>query len=211
MWWSKLKYSSPCHNLDILWFLPQREKIIDEWGEKLSFRNGKDDIQYTLIKNKIKFPHILGNSEWSGAKSYMTNDLLIYGENICAFPHILGSPSLYMTLHPVPSEFPYIYEENFVFFFISVPYNTKKYFFGSISYEGKINSLWWSVIASNSDQNAWYCSVYYSISKEDNKEQPTSRNLSATATSGGFIKGILRGVRCTKSLRVLFLHRRSPS
>ncbi len=29
--------------------------------------------------------------------------------------------------------------------------------------------------------------------------------------SGGFIKGILRGVRCTNSLRVLFLHRRPPS
>ena len=29
--------------------------------------------------------------------------------------------------------------------------------------------------------------------------------------TGGFIKGILRGVRCTKSLRVLFLHRRPPS
>jgi hypothetical protein len=28
---------------------------------------------------------------------------------------------------------------------------------------------------------------------------------------GGFIKGILRGVRCTKSLRALFLHRRPPS
>ncbi len=28
---------------------------------------------------------------------------------------------------------------------------------------------------------------------------------------GGFIKGILRGVGCTKSLRVLFLHRRPPS
>ncbi len=27
----------------------------------------------------------------SSAKSYMTSDLLIYGENICAFPHILGS------------------------------------------------------------------------------------------------------------------------
>jgi hypothetical protein len=23
----------------------------------------------------------------------MTNDLLIFGENICAFPHILGTPS----------------------------------------------------------------------------------------------------------------------
>jgi hypothetical protein len=30
-------------------------------------------------------------------------------------------------------------------------------------------------------------------------------------TRGGFIKGILRGVRCTKSLRVLFLHRWPPS
>ncbi len=30
--------------------------------------------------------------------------------------------------------------------------------------------------------------------------------LSIWITIGGFIKGILRGVRCTKSLRVLFLH-----
>ena len=30
----------------------------------------------------------------------------MYDENIWAFPHILGSPSLYMTLHPIPSEFP---------------------------------------------------------------------------------------------------------
>ncbi len=45
----------------------------------------------------------------------MTNDLLIYGENICAFSHILGSPSSYMTLHPIPSEFPNIWG----FFFIS--------------------------------------------------------------------------------------------
>ncbi len=38
----------------------------------------------------------------------MTNDHLIYGEIICAFPHLLGSLSLYMTLHPTPSEFPFI-------------------------------------------------------------------------------------------------------
>ncbi len=55
----------------------------------------------TPSDKKENFPHILGNSEGSGAKSYMTNDLLIYGENICAFPHILGSPSSYMTLHPI--------------------------------------------------------------------------------------------------------------
>jgi hypothetical protein len=42
------------------------------------------------------------------AKSYMTNGLLIYGTNICAFPHILGSPSSYMTLQLLHSEFPYI-------------------------------------------------------------------------------------------------------
>jgi hypothetical protein len=34
---------------------------------------------------------------------------------------------------------------------------------------------------------------------------------SRSRSNGGFIKGILRGVRCTKSLRVLFLHRRPPS
>jgi len=63
--------------------------------------------------------YVLGNSEGSGAQSYMTNGLLMYGENICAFPHIIGSPSSYMTLHPIPSKFPYMREENIVFFFIS--------------------------------------------------------------------------------------------
>ena len=28
--------------------------------------------------------------------------------NICAFPHILGSPSLFMTLQLLHSEFPYL-------------------------------------------------------------------------------------------------------
>jgi hypothetical protein len=40
--------------------------------------------------------------------------------NICAFPHILGSPSSYVTLQLLHSEFPYIYGENFILFFISV-------------------------------------------------------------------------------------------
>ena len=39
----------------------------------------------------------------------------------------------------------------------------------------------------------------------------TSVHSCVQDTFGGFIKGILRGVRCTKSLRVLFLHRRPPS
>jgi hypothetical protein len=45
-------------------------------------------VAYNTDKKDNKFPHILGKSEGSGTKSYMTNELLIYGENICAFPHI---------------------------------------------------------------------------------------------------------------------------
>jgi hypothetical protein len=51
-------------------------------------------------------------------KSYLTNDILIYGENICAFPHIFGRPSSYMALHPIPSEFPYM--RKFCFLLLSV-------------------------------------------------------------------------------------------
>jgi hypothetical protein len=40
--------------------------------------------------------------------------------NICSFPHILVSPSSYMTLQPIPPELPNIHEENFFFFFINV-------------------------------------------------------------------------------------------
>ncbi len=61
----------------------------------------------------------MGSSE----KSYMTNGLLIYVcLNICALSHILESAALHMTLHPIPSEFSLYTEENFLFFFISVPY-----------------------------------------------------------------------------------------
>jgi hypothetical protein len=48
----------------------------------------------------------------------MTNDLLIYGENICAFPHI-RKPFLIYDLAPDPTWIS-LYEENLVFFFISV-------------------------------------------------------------------------------------------
>ncbi len=54
---------------------------------------------------RIKFPHILGNSERSGAKSFMTNDLLVYGENICAFPHVLGSPKVLTKKNTVLTKF----------------------------------------------------------------------------------------------------------
>jgi hypothetical protein len=51
------------------------------------------------------------------AKSYMTGGLLIYDYvTICAFPHILGSPSSYMTLQPLPSEFPYMRKIYFIFY-----------------------------------------------------------------------------------------------
>jgi hypothetical protein len=49
----------------------------------------------------------------------MTNELLINGENICPFPYILGSPSSYMTLNPIPSEFSYIWGQ-FCFLFLSM-------------------------------------------------------------------------------------------
>ncbi len=51
----------------------------------------------------------------SGAKSYMTNGVLI--SNICAFPHIIGSASSYMTMRPIRSDFPYTYVKKISFFF----------------------------------------------------------------------------------------------
>ncbi len=55
------------------------------------------------------------------AKSYMNNGLLIRG-NICAFPHVLGSPISYMTLQLLHSEFPYIWGKfYFIFYKCRVP------------------------------------------------------------------------------------------
>ncbi len=39
----------------------------------------------TLIKRKYNFLHKKGNSEGSGAKSYMTNGILIFGEIFAHF------------------------------------------------------------------------------------------------------------------------------
>ncbi len=70
-------------------------------------------------KNISNFPHKLGNSEGSGAKSYMTNGLLIYGEKIAYFliykealPHIGLCTRSHLNI--------LIFEESFVSFFISV-------------------------------------------------------------------------------------------
>jgi hypothetical protein len=53
-----------------------------------------------------------GNSEWSSC-----NVIYFTTGYICAFPHILGSPSSYMTLQLLHSEFPYMRK---ILFFISV-------------------------------------------------------------------------------------------
>jgi hypothetical protein len=51
------------------------------------------------------------------SKSFMTNGLLIIWGDIFAFPHILGSPSSYMTLQLLHSEFIYIWGKfDFLFY-----------------------------------------------------------------------------------------------
>ncbi len=73
-------------------------------------------------KKEKKSPQKKEIQKGAVVKSYMTNCLLSphIWLNICLFPHILGSPFSYITLQPLPSEFPYIlYEEN-LFSFLSV-------------------------------------------------------------------------------------------
>ncbi len=53
-----------------------------------------------------------------------------------------------------------------------------------------------------------YYTVFLSVGR-NNVWCHHHKNITDTYT--GFIRGILRGVRYAKSLRVLFLHRRSPS
>ncbi len=70
----------------------------------------KKENQISLIYKEIQTGSV--------ANSYMKMCLLIYvWLNICAFPHILGSPSSYMTLHPIPSEFPYIWRKSSFLFY----------------------------------------------------------------------------------------------
>ncbi len=72
----------------------------------------------SLIKKKIKFSSYIRkfrmeqfqSNIWLTAYSYS-----IWG-NICAFPHILGGLSSYMTVQLLHSEFPYIWG-NLIFFF----------------------------------------------------------------------------------------------
>ncbi len=78
-------------------------------------------ILTTLIKNKIKFSSYIRKFRGFGVQSHIWLMASSYSETICAFPHIFGSPSSYMTLHPIPSEFPYIWGK-FCFLFISAVY-----------------------------------------------------------------------------------------
>jgi hypothetical protein len=70
----------------------------------------------------MKFSSYIHKFRGIGCKSSMTNGLLKYGEKKCAFPNKLGSPSLYMICTRSLLNF-LIYEENLVFFFISVETN----------------------------------------------------------------------------------------
>ncbi len=63
-------------------------------------------IPSTLIKTKIKFSSHVRKFRIERLQSHKRLTALV---NICAFPHILGSPSSYMTLQPLPSEFPYLW------------------------------------------------------------------------------------------------------
>ncbi len=62
----------------------------------------------TQIKKKRKFSSYVRKFRGIRCKVIYDYDFLIYGDNICAFPQILGTPSSYMTLHPIPPEFTYI-------------------------------------------------------------------------------------------------------
>ncbi len=57
----------------------------------------------------------------------------------------------------------------------------------------------------------WIVVLVYPYTDEISSTVTHTRIHRIAHAYGGFIKGILRGVRCSKSLRVLFLHRRPPS
>jgi len=66
------------------------------------------NVQCTLIKKKIKLSSLI--------RKFRMLQLHIWG-NICTFPHILGSPSSYMTLQQLHSEFPYIWGKFYFIFY----------------------------------------------------------------------------------------------
>ncbi len=80
--------------MDQPWFCKQQEEI------KFSRQKVKSIIKYpyvTLIKKENQI-FLIYKEMQKGSVAYTNNSLLIYSMvNICEFPHILGSPSSYMT------------------------------------------------------------------------------------------------------------------
>ncbi len=64
---------------------------------------------HTLIKKKIKFSSYIRKFRMEQLQSHIWLTAPHMWGNICAFPHILGSPSSNMTLQLLHSEFPYIF------------------------------------------------------------------------------------------------------
>ena len=77
---------------------------------------------YTDKKDKKISLYILWNSKGSGAKLYMTNELLIYGEEkkYLGISSYIKKPFLIYEYALDPIWISLIYEENFVAFVISV-------------------------------------------------------------------------------------------
>ncbi len=128
------------------WMMPLSTHLFSHWSIPLSRRNSLQSshlfvvcwagtIDYTsnnmlymyslhwykIIKKFLIYKEI---QKGAVAKSYMTKGIFIYvWLNICAFPHILGSPSSYMTWQLLPSEFPYIWGKfSFLFYQCTVPW-----------------------------------------------------------------------------------------
>ncbi len=59
----------------------------------------------------MKFPKPWLRMDWLQSHIWLSASSYTVWLNICAFPHILGSPSSYMTLQPITSEFPHILEK----------------------------------------------------------------------------------------------------
>ncbi len=65
--------------------------------------------KYKKSDNKSKFSSYIRKFRVEQLQSFIWQTDSSYMGNICAFPHILGSPSSYMTLQMLHSEFPYIW------------------------------------------------------------------------------------------------------
>ncbi len=81
------------------------------------FHTGKKENEICLIYQEIQ--------EGAVAKSYVGKGFLITSVRNCAnIKPCMRRPLVILTLQLLPSEFPHIlYEENLIFFFISVPQN----------------------------------------------------------------------------------------